>query len=55
MNIQLFLKPLPALQVWQQRLQGRGSMSWLNPQGQQVIASKALDTELPERHVLNRK
>jgi hypothetical protein len=40
-----FLQAITALQVWQRRLQGRGPMNWLNPQGQQVIASKALDIE----------
>jgi hypothetical protein len=38
-----FLEAYTALQVWQQRLNSRGTMSWLNAKGQQVISSNALD------------
>jgi hypothetical protein len=38
-----FLQAFTALQVWKQRLDNRGSMSWLNATGQEVISNNALD------------
>ena len=38
-----FLQAYTALQVWKQRLDTRGTMSWLNAKGQQVISSNAVD------------
>jgi hypothetical protein len=38
-----FLQAFTALHVWQQRLEFRGPMSWLNAKGQQVISNNVVD------------
>src|SRR6266404_3634496 len=38
-----FLQAYAALQVWQQRLEFRGPMSWLNAKGQQVLSNSIMD------------
>lgn len=38
-----FLESLTALENWQQRLESRGPMSWLNAKGQQVLSNNVVD------------
>jgi len=38
-----FLQAYAALQVWQQRLEFRGPMTWLNAKGQQVLSNSIVD------------